>query len=49
MNANKIVGGRGNDILNGGTGNDRLRGGNGDDTYVFNLGDGQDTKMKTLF
>jgi Ca2+-binding RTX toxin-like protein len=31
------------DQLTGGTGNDRLEGGYGNDTYVFNLGDGQDT------
>ncbi|WP_306823162.1 calcium-binding protein, partial [Pseudomonas sp. UMAB-40] len=30
-------------ILAGGTGNDTLTGGYGADTYLFNLGDGQDT------
>ncbi|QIQ20217.1 calcium-binding protein [Zophobihabitans entericus] len=38
-----IKGSRWNDILVGGTGNDRLEGGAGSDTYVFNVGDGQDT------
>ena len=33
----------GDDTLSGGTGDDLLRGGGGNDTYVFNLGDGQDT------
>ncbi|BCM25597.1 calcium-binding protein [Methyloradius palustris] len=32
-----------NDTLVGGIGNDELWGGGGDDTYVFNLGDGQDS------
>ncbi|WP_033073857.1 calcium-binding protein [Sphingopyxis sp. MWB1] len=38
-----LYGNAGNDILIGGTGNDYLRGDTGNDTYVFNLGDGQDT------
>ncbi|MHB1014108.1 MAG: putative Ig domain-containing protein [Desulfurivibrionaceae bacterium] len=39
----RIMGGEGDDILAGGRGNDLLYGGGGNDTYVFNLGDGQDT------
>jgi len=39
----RIMGGEGDDILVGGRGNDLLYGGGGNDTYVFNLGDGQDT------
>jgi len=31
------------DMIIGGLGNDTLKGGNGHDTYIFNLGDGQDT------
>lgn len=51
-----LDGGMGNDILRGdsgddtlvgGTGNDRLEGGRGDDTYLFDLGDGQDTIVDT--
>jgi Ca2+-binding RTX toxin-like protein len=38
-----LTGGSGNDVLIGGTNNDSMEGGNGSDTYVFNLGDGQDT------
>ncbi|NLV25540.1 MAG: calcium-binding protein, partial [Deltaproteobacteria bacterium] len=38
-----LYGGAGNDVLNGGVGNDILYGSSGNDTYVFNLGDGQDT------
>lgn len=38
-----IYGHKGNDTLVGGTGNDELYGGEGSDTYIFNLGDGQDT------
>ncbi len=47
-----VLGGDGDDVLNGSSGNDVLIGGAGndtltgwleDDTYVFNLGDGQDT------
>jgi Ca2+-binding RTX toxin-like protein len=52
--ADNLQGGTGNDILEGGTGNDTLNGGTysaywgtysgvGNDTYVFGLGDGQDT------
>ena len=32
-----------NDILIGGEGDDHLRGNEGDDTYVYNIGDGNDT------
>ncbi|MHC0019748.1 calcium-binding protein, partial [Acinetobacter pittii] len=38
-----LYGYAGNDVLTGGTGNDYLDGGAGNDSYVFNLGDGQDT------
>jgi Ca2+-binding RTX toxin-like protein len=38
-----LSGNDGNDILDGGTGNDYLSGNTGNDTYLFNLGDGQDT------
>lgn len=38
-----LYGDYGNDVLVGGTGNDVLYGGAGDDTYIFNIGDGQDT------
>ena len=38
-----IYAGTGNDIINGGKGNDQLRGDAGDDTYIFNIGDGDDT------
>ena len=38
-----LYGGNGNDLLSGGAGEDYLYGQNGDDTYIFNLGDGQDT------
>ncbi|WP_295090977.1 calcium-binding protein, partial [Ruminococcus sp.] len=50
--SNNLFGGDGDDILyaydgddtlTGGAGNDILYGGSEDDTYVFNLGDGQDT------
>jgi len=38
-----ITGNGGNDLIAGGWGNDALEGGLGSDTYVFNLGDGEDT------
>jgi serralysin len=38
-----LYGYAGNDVLTGGSGNDYLDGGAGNDSYVFNLGDGQDT------
>ncbi|MDM1020605.1 calcium-binding protein, partial [Acinetobacter sp. VNK23] len=38
-----LYGYAGNDTLTGGTGNDYLDGGVGNDTYIFSLGDGQDT------
>jgi Ca2+-binding RTX toxin-like protein len=38
-----IIGTRFNDVLNGGQGNDQLSGGLGADTFIFDLGDGQDT------
>ncbi|ABK99976.1 calcium-binding protein [Pelobacter propionicus] len=38
-----LYGNNGNDTLNGGVGNDTLYGGNGNESYLFNLGDGQDT------
>ncbi|MDE6387823.1 MAG: hypothetical protein K2L82_08480, partial [Lachnospiraceae bacterium] len=38
-----LRGNDGDDFLYGGEGNDRLEGGAGNDTYIFNLGDGNDT------
>ncbi len=38
-----LYGGGGHDTLDGGTGNDRMTGGVGSDTYIFNVGDGQDS------
>jgi Ca2+-binding RTX toxin-like protein len=38
-----LYGNGGNDTLNGGKDDDYLMGGEGADTYLFNLGDGQDT------
>ncbi|MFH0783337.1 MAG: calcium-binding protein, partial [Pseudomonadota bacterium] len=38
-----LNGGAGNDLLFGGRDSDTLTGGSGDDTFIFNLGDGQDT------
>ncbi len=43
-----ILGGYGDDILTGGKGNDTLDGHEGSDTYVFSLGDGQDTLAETF-
>ena len=43
QNDDRLYGDVGNDILIGGQGNDYLDGGAGNDSYVFNLGDGQDT------
>lgn len=40
--------GFGDDVLIGGQGNDALKGGMGNDTYIFNLGDGQDTIHDSL-
>ena len=37
----------GNDILNGGAGDDMLYGGGGDDTYLFDIGDGNNTILET--
>ena len=42
-----IIGGYGDDTLVGGKGNDTLNGHDGSDTYVFSLGDGQDTLAET--
>jgi Ca2+-binding RTX toxin-like protein len=42
-----LVSGPGNDTLVGGLGNDLLEGGPGNITYVFNVGDGQDTILGT--
>ena len=39
----RLYGGAGNDTLRGGTGSDFLSGDAGNDTYLFGLGDGQDT------
>ena len=38
-----LDGGAGSDTLDGGTGNDTLKGGSDADTYLFEVGDGQDT------
>jgi Ca2+-binding RTX toxin-like protein len=38
-----LYGGNGDDTLNGGVGDDNLFGDEGADTYVYSLGDGQDT------
>ncbi len=38
-----LTGGNGNDQLDGGAGNDSLNGSNGNDTYLYGLGDGNDT------
>ncbi|MBI1886777.1 MAG: hypothetical protein HYS19_00120 [Nitrosomonadales bacterium] len=38
-----LSGDTGDDTLDGGAGNDYLTGSDGNDTYLFNLGDGQDT------
>ncbi|WP_316185679.1 calcium-binding protein, partial [Bradyrhizobium sp. SZCCHNRI1003] len=42
-----LYGAAGDDTLAGGAGNDLLIGGAGSDTYLFNLGDGQDTIQDT--
>jgi Ca2+-binding RTX toxin-like protein len=42
-----LAGGSGNDTMIGGAGNDLLQGGTGHDTYVFGLGDGNDTIAST--
>lgn len=48
-NGNDVLdGGFGDDVLIGGKGNDKLNGGMGNDTYIFNLGDGQDTIKDSL-
>lgn len=39
----KLYGNDGDDILVGGAGDDYLEGGIGNDTYIFNIGDGNDT------
>ena len=39
----ELYGGAGNDTLDGGTGNDILSGGSGSDTFIFKLGQGNDT------
>ena len=39
--------GSGDNTLIGGTGNDSMHGGYGNDTYMFHLGDGQDTIVET--
>lgn len=43
-----LYGYAGNDTLTGGTGNDNLYGGTGNDTYIFSIGDGQDTIFDDL-
>ncbi|MDO8417606.1 MAG: VCBS domain-containing protein, partial [Agitococcus sp.] len=44
----KLYGESEDDILEGGKGNDLLYGGAGADTYIFNIGDGQDTITEEL-
>jgi Ca2+-binding RTX toxin-like protein len=39
----KLTGGEGDDVLMGGTNNDTLKGGGGADTYIWSIGDGNDT------
>ncbi len=41
--ADVLLGGAGTDVLEGGQGDDHLEGGQGADTYLFRLGDGNDT------
>lgn len=41
-----LFGRRGADVINGGTGDDLLRGGQGADTFVFALGDGEDSIVR---
>lgn len=41
--ANYLYGGIGDDTLNGGKGDDILSGGSGHDTYIYDLGDGNDS------
>ncbi|MFH1871446.1 MAG: VCBS domain-containing protein [Pseudomonadota bacterium] len=43
-----LHGDAGNDLLAGGTGMDVLQGGEGDDTYLFQIGDGEDTASDAL-
>lgn len=42
-----LFGGDGGDTLDGGVGNDYINGGGGSDTYIFGIGDGQDTIAET--
>ncbi|PHM16873.1 MAG: hypothetical protein CJD30_09285 [Sulfuricurvum sp. PD_MW2] len=42
-----IYAGTGNDTIKGGTGNDSINGDTGSDTYLFNIGDGNDTIVDT--
>lgn len=42
-----LMGGTGDDVLRGGKGADLLKGGLGNDTYLFNVGDGQDTIIES--
>jgi Ca2+-binding RTX toxin-like protein len=44
-----LYGNQGNDTLDGGLGNDLLNGGEGDDTYLFGLGDGNDTLLEQVY
>ncbi len=43
IDSETLIGTTGIDILTGGKGNDLLQGKSGNDTYVYNLGDGNDT------
>ncbi|MBU0631660.1 tandem-95 repeat protein, partial [bacterium] len=42
-----LYGGNGNDTLKGGSGDDLINGDSGSDTYLFNIGDGNDTVVDT--
>ncbi|ROP59466.1 Ca2+-binding RTX toxin-like protein [Enterobacter sp. BIGb0383] len=44
-----LTGNAANDFIVGGSGNDILKGGSGSDTYIFNVGDGQDTLFDNRF
>lgn len=45
----RLFGGMGNNSFEGGTGNDQLEGYTGADTYIFNVGDGNDTISEFTF
>ena len=49
QNNNLLEGYSGNDLLNGRGGDDLLFGGDGDDTYVYEMGQGNDTVWESTF